>query len=373
MQNRRLVVVGASFAGLACARAAAARGVPTTVLETRSEPGLGIRTTGILVKEAADLLDVPPRLIRKLAKVRLYSPSLKSIDLERPGYTFLATDTPELMRWWARETERYGVEIRWGSRFRGGTRASDTLIELDDTDLDCGFLVGADGPRSQVAREFGLGVNTRLLSGIEAECRGFGEIADDRLHVFLDSEMARGYIGWIVPGVGITQVGLACRHPARPDLDRFIARLTTVFDTGRLIITGYRAGLIPVGGPIARSTDRNVMLIGDAAGWVSPLTAGGIHCALQWGRSAGIAIADHLIDGAPHPARVLGRQVPSFSCKRFLRRIYDMGPPNRLYDALIGRPALGKLAQLVFFHHRGLLSREAWAEWLDFCRNPAGG
>lgn len=87
---------------------------------------------------------------------------------------------------------------------------------------------------------------------------------------------------------------------------------------------------------------------------------------------AGIAIADHLLDGGPHPARVLRRMVPSFRCKRLLRRIYDLGPPNRVYDTLLNRPSLAKLAQLVFFHNRGLQSREIWAEWLDFRRNPAG-
>jgi flavin-dependent dehydrogenase len=368
MRHRRLVVIGASFAGLACARAAAARGIETTVLDSRPEAGRGVRTTGILVKEAADMLDVPQHLVRKLATVRLYAPSLRSIDLRRPGYSFLATDTPNLLRWWAREAERHGAEIRWRSRFRGAERGPDGALEIPGQGLRCGFLVGADGADSAVARYFRLSTNTRFLSGIEAECRGIAEIPDDRLHVFLDSELARGYIGWVVPGVGVTQVGLACRRPSRPDLPVFMRRLATLFDTSGLDVTGYRAGLIPVGGPLRRSSDRDVLLIGDAAGWVSPLTAGGIHCALQWGRTAGISITDHLLDGGPHPGRVLQRQLPSFRLKRGLRQLYDLGPPNRLYDLLLDRPLLRRFAQLVFFHHRGVLSRDAWAEWMELLR-----
>ena len=46
------------------------------------------------------------------------------------------------------------------------------------------------------------------------------EGVDERLHVFLDSQLAPGYIGWVVPGVGLTQVGLASRCRRRPNLDR---------------------------------------------------------------------------------------------------------------------------------------------------------
>jgi hypothetical protein len=49
-----LVIVGASFAGLACARAAAIRGLRTLVIEAKTDPGARISTTGIIVKEAAD-------------------------------------------------------------------------------------------------------------------------------------------------------------------------------------------------------------------------------------------------------------------------------------------------------------------------------
>ena len=49
-----LVVVGASFAGLVCARTAALRGLSTLVIEAKTDPGARIHTTGILVKEASE-------------------------------------------------------------------------------------------------------------------------------------------------------------------------------------------------------------------------------------------------------------------------------------------------------------------------------
>ena len=76
-----LVIVGASFAGLICARTAALRGLKTVVIEAKDEPGARIHTTGILVKEAADEVDTPPQFSRAIHGVRLYAPSLKHIDL----------------------------------------------------------------------------------------------------------------------------------------------------------------------------------------------------------------------------------------------------------------------------------------------------
>jgi hypothetical protein len=35
-----------------------------------------------------------------------------------------------------------------------------------------------------------------------------------------------------------------------------------------------------------------------------------------------------------------------------------------LYDVLLGQPVFCEMARLVFYHHRGVLSRDLWTEWL---------
>jgi digeranylgeranylglycerophospholipid reductase len=54
-----LLIVGASFAGLVAARTAAMRGLSVVVLEAKDDAGARVATTGILVKEAAEEIDVP--------------------------------------------------------------------------------------------------------------------------------------------------------------------------------------------------------------------------------------------------------------------------------------------------------------------------
>jgi len=356
-----LIVVGAGFAGLACAHAAAWRGLRTIVIDRRPGAGDRLRTTGILVKEVADEWDVPPRLTRKVHGVRLYGPSLRFVDLVSPGYHFLATDTPGLLRWLADEAARAGAVVRFGDAYLGA-RADGHGIRLDGSGRRCRFLVGADGVTSRVAASFGLSRNRRTLVGLELEYEGVRGVDEDRLHVLLDSKLAPGYIAWVVPGVGITQVGLAVRAPHVPSIDRLMSRMQELFDFSDARRVGCRAGRVPVGGPLRRTSARGVLLVGDAAGHVSPLTAGGIHQALHYGRRAGVAICDHLLDGGPEPGRALRSFRPAFFWKRLMRLAFDLDPPGPVYDLLVGSRVMRAVAQTVFYHHRGLLSPRAWRD-----------
>lgn len=346
-------IVGASFAGLACARACAARGLRTVVWERKPDVGQGIRTTGLLVKEAADEEDPPLIAVRRIHGVRLYSPSHRFVDLDSPGYYFLATDTPALLRSMAERAASVGAEIRCGVTFRPAMRTGR-------------MLVGADGPRSKVALEAGLGVNRRFLTGVEAEFDPVPGL-ERRLQVFVDTRLAPGYIGWVVPGVDITQIGLATRAPLRPDLDGFIERVSATIGGPATPRIATRGGPIPVGGTVRPFANHDTVLVGDAAGLVSPLTAGGIHTALGSGRATGIAIASHLLDGGPPPRDALAGRYPTFWWKRAMRGAMDIGAPNSVIDLALASPRMNAVARTIFFHHRGLLSADAWR---DLSRPP---
>jgi flavin-dependent dehydrogenase len=141
-----VVVVGASFGGAACALAAAQRGLRVCVLERKRDPGEKLCTTGILVKEAAEntlLHRIPASMTRRIEQVRLYSPALKQLALAAPGYFFLTTDTPAVMRWLAEQLRTHGVDLRLGSTFTDCERTSSgwDVAGVGKTL----YLVGADG------------------------------------------------------------------------------------------------------------------------------------------------------------------------------------------------------------------------------------
>lgn len=126
MTETDCTIVGASFAGLACASALARAGMRVTVLEKKADVGEKLHTTGIIVKDAIDqvaLLDrLPTQFVRRIGGVRLYAPNLKHVDLAAPGYYFLSTHTPEVMRWLAAEAEQAGARLEYRALFRDATR-----------------------------------------------------------------------------------------------------------------------------------------------------------------------------------------------------------------------------------------------------------
>ena len=345
-----LVIVGASFSGLVAARTAAMRGLRVAVLEAKPEPGARVRTTGILVREAAEVLDLPSELCRRIPGIRLYAPSMASVDLHSPGYSFLATETAALLRWLAREASLAGADLHFSHRFQGADRGFGRVVlpGLGTTR----FLIGADGANSAVARAFGLGRNQLFLTGVEWEFPAGIGLDPGYLHCFLDRRIAPGYIAWAVPGVGVTQVGMACAQGRKPDMTALMEKLRALLPVTNRVPLERRAGLIPAGGPVCPFASDRVVLIGDAAGLVSPMTAGGIHNAFHFGRRAAQVVADYLQSSGPEPGRVLCAEVPKYRLKRQGRRLLDLGPPDIIFDLLISTPLFRAFARKVYFHHR---------------------
>jgi digeranylgeranylglycerophospholipid reductase len=372
------IVVGASFAGLACAAALARAGLSVTVLEKKHDPGDKLHTTGIIVKDAVEqvaLLDgLPPALVHRIDGVRLYAPNLRSVDLAAPGYYFLATDTPNVMRWLADRAERLGAQITFGALFQQAER-TQSGFDLGEPGTTR-FLVGADGPNSRVAKSLGLGHSTQFLFGIEHEYAGV-EIPDpDKLHCFIDRRLAPGYIGWVVAGVGVVQVGLGRRVRRDPNrataaMKIFLDKIAPIFDFRRTQPSAVRAGMIPCGGIVEPVAARRVLLVGDAAGMVSPVTAGGIHTALKHGSAD--AIADYLNGKSDDPSTWFVRSYPRFRTKRFLRFLFDHFQSDLAFNLLLGTKFVRAAASVVYFHHRGAFaSKQEHRTHAAFTSPPTG-
>jgi len=349
-------IVGASFAGLSCAMSLAERGVATQVLERKADPGERLHTTGVLVRDVIDdggwLGELPRELTRRIDGVRLYAPDMRSVALNAPGYYFLATDTPQALRWMAERCRQIGANMRLGATYTKARREGDGF-RVDGFGRTS-YLVGADGPKSRVARDLALGENRKFLFGVECEYENLEIAEPDRLHCFIDRRLAPGYIGWVVAGVGIAQIGLARRAAApgaaKAAFSAFIDKIAPVVDVRRIKPSHIRAGYIPCGGVVDPVAAERVLLVGDSAGMVSPVTAGGIHTAIKHGEAAGRAIAAFAAGECDDPSRWFVETYPRFRTKRALRWFYDHFQSDLAFNLLIGSRPIQAAARLVFFH-----------------------
>jgi flavin-dependent dehydrogenase len=355
-----LVVVGASFAGAACALAAAQYGLRVCVLERKADPGARLHTTGILVKEVVEqtwLQRMPPALVQRVERVRMYAPNLRSVLLAAPGYYFMTTDTPNLMRWLADELRASGVALR--------LRQSFTQAERDGEGWQVAgagrtrYLVGADGAASRVAQRTGLGRVQDTLYGIEHEYAGAQLPEGDALHCFASKRFAPGYIGWVAQNPTGVQVGLALRHDPQharpPDLEGFLQHVgQAVGMPGSAHPSATRAGLVPCGLAQGPTTAPGVILTGDAAGIVSPLSAGGIHSSWRHGWTVGDAVARHVRGKGPPAEAVAVRAAPTFRRKRLLRWAMDHLQADWPLDLMLHSGLVRRAAEQVYFHRRGM-------------------
>lgn len=344
-----MVIAGAGFAGLACACAATAGGLKVLVIERKKGPGQGMHTTGILVKEVLEKYDFPPELLHKITEVRLYSPNRKYIEIGTHNSFFSATDTPGVMKYLSELSKKCGVEIRYGTAFKTAEVIDGEI--LLDIGIKTKFLIGADGASSRVAEIFNLGVNNKCLLGVEVEVKNFPMPNRDAFYCYLNQKSAYGYLGWMVPSCNnVTQIGLACAPPHKPDIEAFVKTICEEYGLASAEIISRRGGLIPAGGLVKPFYKGNIILIGDAAGIVSPLTAGGIHTGMHYGTLAGEALVSHIKNNGKHPALILKKTYPRFRKKLLMRWAFEKLAPDWLLNILFNSFLFRLLTKVIFLN-----------------------
>jgi flavin-dependent dehydrogenase len=301
-----VLVVGAGLAGLHTATLLARRGHDVLLADRRRRLDGAVRTTGIFVRKTLDDFPLPTEhLGPPIRRVVLYPPDLRRpvvLDSDRDEYR--VGDMGPLYLAAAREAADAGVRIALGTRYAGRRDGASLLTGPDGpVAVRARFVVGADGARSAVARDLGLDRNTHLLVGAEEVFPVPGGQRPRAFHCVLDPSLAPGYLAWVVDDGRHAHVGVAgyadrYPHGMRAALRRFRALAPGLPGTPPGEVE-RRGGPIPVGGLLRRIACADGLLVGDAAGAVSPLTAGGLDPCLRLSEHAADVLDDALRTGRP--------------------------------------------------------------------------
>jgi digeranylgeranylglycerophospholipid reductase len=290
-------VVGGGPAGLIAAREAAAAGLEVLLVErdraigapVRCGEGVGSRGLGEFISpEGASWVS------RRITRVIFWAPDGTEVRVAEGDVGYIL-DRSRFEPALAAEAGSAGAAIRVGTEATAMTRYGNRWrVRLQgargDGEIDARIVMAADGVETLVARWAGL--DTRVPSRDMESCAQYVvsgiDFDPDAIYLHFGDAVAPGGYAWIFPkSEGVANVGLgvvalrADKRPARAWLDDYMRRH---FPGGT--ITGYTVGGVIVHPTIKRTYTDGLMVVGDAAHMVNPLSGGGIVNAMKAGRIA---------------------------------------------------------------------------------------
>ena len=290
MEECDVLVVGAGLSGLQTAQLLAAAGQQVVLVDRKISVEEKVHTTGIFVRRTLEDFDLPEDCLGPVIRhVHIYSPAGRRMTLVSSGEEFRIGTMARLYSQLLESGRQQGVAWRNGTSYvASAPNGKRSIVQLDckghREQLATRFIIGADGAVSRVGNDLGLSENKEWILGLEDVWEGIPLQGPPCVHCYVDPQIAPGYIAWVAHDGNDTHVGVggyAERYQPVQALDELMRRVRDQFDFDRGTMVERRGGRIPVGGILKRIASPRGLLMGDAAGAVSPLTAGGLDPCLR--------------------------------------------------------------------------------------------
>lgn len=313
-----VLVVGGGPAGLIAARElrSIAPGLDVVLLERDRAIGAPVRCgEGVGSAGLCEFLDPAGAswVSRRITRVIFWAPDGTEVRVAE-GDVGYVLDRSRFEPAIAAEAGRLGAEIVLGTEATALARADDGWVVETAGPRGAGrirarVVIGADGVEGMIGRWAGL--DTRVPARDMESCAQYVvagiDFDPDAIYLHFGREIAPGGYAWLFPkGVGVANVGLgivalraAPGRAARHYLDRYVAEH---FPTG--VKTSATVGGVIVHTTVKRTVADGLLLCGDAAHMINPLSGGGIVNAMKAGRLAANVAADALAAGDTSTARL---------------------------------------------------------------------
>ena len=288
-----VVVVGAGPTGSNAAYRIASKGYDVLLVERDSSPGQYNSCGGGVGYFIKDLYGYPDDIAgREIGKVRLTLHNREIFfDAGKPIYTSM--QRPKFDKWFADRAAGAGATLKVSHKALDYDPLKKRLTCLDrvkgeTVHFDGRLFIFADGPRTLAWRccRVGLPADKPVHIGIAYELSCPNAPQDTYEFIFDEIKLPYGYF-WVFPGKDALNVGVG---GPREQLNGKIGAMLDQFIDSRDDLRGLKperisSGLIPafLSGKLHGD---GVMAVGDAGGFVNPLTGGGIFMGLKSSEAA---------------------------------------------------------------------------------------
>jgi digeranylgeranylglycerophospholipid reductase len=344
VEEVEVLVAGGGPAGTTAAHRLAERGHDVLVVEEHERIGLPVQCAGLVSQRVLDLAGTTRFVRTSVRGAAVFGPSLGSVVFGANEPRAFVIDRSGLDIYLADRAARAGARFRTGARFdevvareNGRTVVRLTGVDGAKSELSARLVVGADGVSSAVARAFRLRRPVEILPAFEAE---FPKSPGDtsRVEVYLGRTFAPGLFGWWIPdGAGGARVGIAADADgtsARAYFDRLLEYLGRRFGEPLTNPTAYLVSGIPIGN-VPKTHGAGVLLVGDAAAQVKPLSGGGIYTGMRCAEILAEVAHDALRtnDLSEHSLRAYDERWRAELGEEFRKALYLRRVFTRLSDA----------------------------------------
>lgn len=317
-----VLIIGAGPGGSKAAIECLNKGLSVLLIEKKKTPGLPVHC-GECISEFAfsnTSVDPPEKTISKRVRgVRVTFPGDNKAFLGDRGFV-LNKDIFEL--WLFEEAVKNGASFRLETRVTDLRKSgSKWLINTNKESFQSRVVIDASGVSSVANRLLKINKPFTFTTGLQYEIET--DFESDVIDFYLWPEYTEhGYI-WVIPKAeNRFNIGLLSKKgkDLQKSLNRFVANMG--FSNNIIKKAG---GRMPSSGPLNNTYTEGLILIGDAAGFTSPLFEGGTHLALKSACFAAEAVFNFLRKGRDLKGyeRVWRRSFPRYD------RI--LGGKNRLY------------------------------------------
>ncbi len=350
-----VIVVGAGPTGSTAAYEIAKAGHKVLLLERDAYPGENNSCGGGLGQFLQEKFDLPESIIhKKINSVRLDVGFLeKTYQAAQPIY--MSIKRTQFDRFLAERAVDAGAELKVRQNALAYDPFHKVLTVMDrDTktkwDVTAHIVIFADGVRTLAHTQCGIGVDADRdpIIALAWELSYPDNPYDAFEFIFNEAELPHGYY-WVFPTTDTLNVGFGgpvrdIGKNAREWLQKFIDGRPDLRDLKPIRKT---AGLIPTH-VATRLHGAGVMVIGDAAGFVNPLTGGGIYIGMLTARTAARTACEALIErrfDAAFLAKYSWRIKfgPVYHGLNFFHGVVNF---SQRYHLRTGKPILGKIFKL---------------------------
>jgi digeranylgeranylglycerophospholipid reductase len=296
-----VLVVGAGPGGGNAALQCARLGLSTIIIEDHSEVGTPVHCGECISEIACDNLnlELPDEVISKQVNgIRVIFPDGTEKCLTERGYVL---EKHLFERWIAEEAISAGANLHLNHKLTSMERIEENGKfsgwkcdgKGENFPISTKIVIDASGVAAICSKIVKIDEDNKLNSGGKVVAGMQYEMlevpTDDYLDFYIWPKFAeKGYL-WMIPKCdGRANVGLVTedRPMAKKSLDDFIE--STHFKDLEQVAPPWKnkgnpafGGTIPISGPFENTHYDGLMLVGDAAGFTSPLFEGGSHLALK--------------------------------------------------------------------------------------------